>query len=60
MILLSVQRSCKSLGVKEHVAVLHLLAVLAVHHPHLPANFILQLRQQQRVCVAHRCTLLQP
>lgn len=46
--------------VKEHVAVLVLLAVLAVHHPDLPANFILQLRQQQRVCVAHRRTLLQP
>lgn len=38
----------------------HLLAVLAVHHPHLPANLVLQLSQQKRVCMGHNCTLLQP
>lgn len=38
----------------------HLLAVLAVHHPHLPADLILQLSQQQRVSMGHNCTLLEP
>lgn len=37
-----------------------LLAVLAVHNPDLPANFILQLSQQQRVGMGHDGTLLEP
>lgn len=38
----------------------HLLAVLAVHHPHLSTNLILHLSQQKRVGVRHNSALLQP
>lgn len=46
------------INVRGNAVFVPLLAVLAVHHPHLPANFILQLCQQQRVCMGHSCTLL--